>query len=111
MEDLWTKQELEVYINYCKLNNLKYECIRVNMEDDEVELAKANLHKQMLKINKPVRIFINQEYVQTLNYSLINFVKEESPENLITWIPSNFMSGQEMVNFLDTNLKRESQLN
>ena len=27
MQDIWTKEELEVYIKYFELNNLKYECV------------------------------------------------------------------------------------
>lgn len=111
MENLWTKEELGIYIQYQKYNNLLYECVWVNLEDDEVELIKKNLQKQMLKINKPVRIFIDSEYIQTLNYSLINFVKEEIPDKLLTWIPANFKTRQEMLRFLETNFKKESQFN
>ena len=58
MQDLWIKEELEVYIQYQKFNNLIYECVWVNMEDDEVEIIKENLHKQMFKIDKPVKMYL-----------------------------------------------------
>lgn len=111
MKHIWTKQELEVYINYCKLNNLKYECIWINMEDDEVKIGIESLHKQMLQIDKPVRIYLNSEYVDTVRYSLIDFVKEQQSDRLLTWIPVNFETGQKMLEFLDNHIQKELTLN
>lgn len=111
MTKLWTSEELEVYIKYQRFNNLLYECFWVNLEDDEVELIKKNLHKQMLNINKPVKIYLDFKYIKTIKYSLMDFVKEELPDKLLTWIPVNFNTRQEMVKFLKNHIQRELQLN
>ncbi len=111
MQDLWTKQELEVYIQYQKFNNLIYECVWVNMEDDEVEIIKENLHKQMLKIDKPIKIYLDFEYIKTIRYSLIDFIKEELPNKLLTWIPNNFKTKHDMAKFLDEHIKKELRHN
>ena len=111
MLETWTKQELEVYINYCKLNNLKYECIWVNMEEDELEFALKNFHKQMLIIDKLVKIYLDFEYIKTIRYSLMDFVKEELPGKLLTWIPNNFDTKQDMAKFLDNYIEKELQFN
>jgi len=111
MKNFWTKNELEVYLNYCKLNNLKYECVWVNMEDVEREKALLIIHKQMLKIDKPVKFYLNSEYLKTVRYSLISFIKEEFPNNLITWIPDNFKTKQDVVEYLELHVQKEMQFN
>ncbi len=111
MQEIWTKEELDVYINYCKLNNLKYECIWINMEEEEREKALLNVYNLMLKIDKPVKIYLDSEYIKTIRYSLIDFVKEELPGKLLTWIPDYFESKQEAVSFLDKHIQFELKCN
>jgi len=111
MQNLWTKQVHEVFINYCKLNNIKYDCIWIELEEEDVELALEKLHKEMVKIDKPVKIYLDTKYVKTIRYSLIDFILEEYPNKLLTWIPDNFESGKDMVKFLDNNIKQEIQNN
>lgn len=111
IKELWTKEELEVYINYCRFNNLKYECIWINMEDEEREKVLQGLHKQMLKINKPVKIYLDFKYVDTVRYSLIDFVKDENSNKLLTWIPDNFETKKSLAIFLDNHIKKELQFN
>lgn len=111
MNNHWTKQELEVYINYCKFNNLRYECIWCNMEDKEREKTLLEIHNEILKIDKPVKVYLDFEYVDTVRYSLIDFVKNENPDKLLTWIPENFSTKLEMAKYLDNHIKRELQFN
>jgi len=111
MKDLWTKEELEVYINYCKFNNLRYECLWCNMEDKEREKTLLEIHNEMLKIDKPVKVYLDFMYVDTVKYSLISFIKEEMPDKILTWIPNNFQSGKEMLKFLEINISKELQQN
>ncbi len=111
MQDLWTKEELEVYIKYCKLNNLKYESIWINMDDEEREKALLIQHNQMCKIDKPVKVYLDFEYIDTVRYSLVGFIKEEIPNKLLTWIPDHFESKQEAVSFLDKHIQFELKCN
>jgi len=111
MKKLWTKEELEVYIKYCKLNNLKYESVWINMEDEERKKALLHIHIQLNKIDKPVKIYIDFEYVDTVRYSLIVFIKKEMPDELLTWIPVNFASKLEMAEFLDNQIQKELNYN
>ena len=111
MKRLWTKEELEFYINYCKFNNLRYECLWCNMEDKEREKTLLEIHNEMLKIDKPVKVYLDFMYVDTVKYSLISFIKEEMPDKILTWIPNNFQSGKEMLKFLEINISKELQQN
>jgi|GEM_PF-2042139 len=111
MKDFWTKEELEVFINYCKLNNIKYGCIWMELEEEDVELALEKLHKEMVKIDKPVKIYLDTKYVKTIPYSLIDFIQEEYPNKLLTWIPDNFESGKDMVSFIDEYIQFELKCN
>ena len=111
MQNHWTKEELEVFINYCKLNNIKYDCIWMELEEEDVELALEKLHKEMIKIDKPVKIYLDTKYIKTIRYSLIDFIKEEYPNKILTWIPDNFESGKAMVKFLDKHIKQEVKNN
>jgi hypothetical protein len=65
----------------------------------------------LLKIDKPVKIYFNFEYIKTIKYSLIDFVKENLSGKLLTWIPANFETTQTMVEFLDKHIKNELALN
>ncbi|HAF28294.1 MAG TPA: hypothetical protein DCG75_04520 [Bacteroidales bacterium] len=104
---MWSKEELQVYISYCKLNNLKYECVWINMNDDERLNLLGKLHQKMLQIDKSVKVYLDFEYVDSLRYSLIDFVKDEMPNKLLTWIPDNFSTKQEMVKYVDNYVKKE----
>jgi hypothetical protein len=107
----WTNQELEVYIKYCKLNNLRYESIWVNMDDEEREKALLSIHHRMCQIDKPIKIYLDFEYVDTVRYSLIDFVKDENPNKLLTWIPDNFETKESLAKYLDHYIDKELQFN
>lgn len=111
MKNHWTKEELEVYLKYQKLCNCTYDCIWIDMDDEDREKAIKILHRQMIRINKSVNIYINSEYINTFDYSLIDFIQEETPNKLLTWIPANFETRQDMLRFLESNLKKELQFN
>ncbi len=110
MINLWNKQELEVYVKYCKFNNLKYESIWINMEGEAREKALSEINEQMLKIDKPV-MYLDFEYTDTVLYSLINFIKEEIPDKSITCIPCNFNSKREMAEYVDKLIQKEITYN
>jgi len=84
MQNIWTKEELEVFISYCKLNNIKYDCIWMEMEEEDVEKALEQLHRKMLAFDKPVKIYLDTRYVKTIRYSLIDFIQEEYPNKILT---------------------------
>jgi len=111
MQNHWTKAELEVFISYCKLNNIKYDCIWMELDEEDVEKALEQLHRKMLTFDKPVKIYLDAKYVKTIRYSLIVFVQDEFPDKILTWIPDNFESRKSMVEFLEYNIKMEIQLN
>lgn len=111
MQDIWTKEELEVYLKYQKLCNCSYDCIWVDMDDEDRDSAIKRLRKEMIKINKPVKFYLNSEYINTIDYSLIDFVQDETPNRLLTWIPNNFNTKQDMVEFLDNHIEKELQSN
>ena len=111
MKNFWTNQELDVYLKYCKFNNLLYECIWAEMNESERKSLLHKLHLQMIKINKPIRLYVDFVYLKTINYSLLNFVKEELSGKLVTWIPNNFISKKDLVEFLERNLHKEIKLN
>jgi len=64
MQKLWTTEELEVFISYCKLNNIKYDCIWIELEEEDVELALEQVHKKMLAFDKLVKIYLDTKYVK-----------------------------------------------
>jgi len=84
MQNIWTKEELEVFISYCKLNNIKYDCIWMEMEEEDVEKALEQLHRKMIAFDKPVKIYLDTRYVKTIRYSLIDFIQEEYPNKILT---------------------------
>ncbi|MFO7827843.1 MAG: hypothetical protein R6V23_04430 [Bacteroidales bacterium] len=110
MQNHWTKEELEVYINFCKLNNIKYDSIWLNLEDEEREESLSRIHQLMLKIDKPVKIFLDSQYIKTIRYSLIDFVQDEFPDKILTWIPDNFESRKTMVEFIEKILSRKFKI-
>jgi len=81
------------------------------MEDKEREKTLLEIHNEMLKIDKPVKVYLDFMYVDTVKYSLISFIKEEMPDKILTWIPNNFQSGKEMLKFLEINISKELQQN
>ena len=83
----------------------------MELEEEDVELALEKLHEEMIKIDKPVKIYLDTKYVKTIRYSLIDFIQDEFPDKLLIWIPDNFESGKDMVKFLDNNIHKEMQLN
>lgn len=111
MKNYWTNQELDVYLKYCKFNNLIYDCIWAEMNESERKSLLHKLHLQMIEINKPIRLYVDFEYIKSIKYSLLDFVKEELPGKLVTWIPDNFESKQDMLNFLDKHIQLELQNN
>jgi len=80
------------------------------MEDCARDNALKILHKHMLKIDKPVKVYLDFEYIKTIRYTLLDFVKEELPDKLLTWIPNNFKTKKEMAVFLDAYIEKNSRL-
>jgi len=111
MQNLWTKQELEVFISYCKLNNIKYDCIWIELEEEDVEKALEQLHKKMLAFDQPVKIYLDTRYFKTIRYSLINFVQDEFPDKLLKLIPDNFQTKKDMVSYIDEYIQFEVDRN
>lgn len=53
------KREYEIFFKHELITSHK-------MEDEKREKALENLHKQMLKIDKPVKVYLDFEYVKTI---------------------------------------------
>ena len=104
MENSWTKAELEIFLQYQKLINLTFDCIWIDLEEEDRRNALDDLFNQMVLINKPVKVYINDEYTKTVNFSLIPFIEQEIKQKLISWIPVNFMDGKDMLAFLENQV-------
>lgn len=111
MENYWTKEELEVFLQYLKLINTTFDCIWIDLEVKDRRSTLDNLFNQMVVINKSVIIYINGEYTKTVNFLVIPFIEQEFKQKLISWIPVNFETRKEMVSFLDDQIQKELQFN
>lgn len=111
MDNLWTKPELEIFLQYQRLINFTFDCIWIDLEEEDRRNALDNLFNQMVVINKPVKVFINDEYTKTVNFSLIPFIEQEITQKLISWVPVNFTNGKEMLNYLENQLSKEIEYN
>jgi hypothetical protein len=111
MDNYWTKAELEIFLQYQKLINLTFDCIWIDLEDEDRRNALDNLFNQMVVINKPVKVYINSEYTKSVNFSLIPFIEQEITQKLISWVPVNFKDGKDMLTYLEKQLLKETSAN
>lgn len=111
MINSWTKSELEIFLQYQRLINTTFDCIWIDLEEEDRRNALDDLFNQMIVINKPVKVYINCEYTKTVNFSIIPFIEQEITQKLISWIPVNFKDGKDMVNYLETQIEKEMNLN
>lgn len=93
---MWNNQELEIYLKYERLTNLYFEPIWCNIEADRLQELIDDAKKELLLINKHIRVYKDFEYLDTVQLSTLNFIKEIHPDNLITWIPINFKNRKEL---------------
>jgi hypothetical protein len=111
MENSWTKAELEIFLQYQRLINTTFDCIWIDLEEEDRRNALDDLFKKMVVINKPVKVYINCEYAKTVNFSIIPFIEQEIKQKLISWVPVNFMDGKDMLAFLESQLLKETTAN
>ena len=111
MENLWSKSELEIFLQYQRLINFTFDCIWIDLEEEDRRNALDDLINQMVIINKPVKVYINDEYSKTVNFSLIPFIEQEIKQKLILWIPVNFKDGKDMLAYLENQVLKEIYYN
>ncbi|MDX9694543.1 MAG: hypothetical protein RBT49_02025 [Bacteroidales bacterium] len=111
MENLWTKPELEIFLQYQRLINFTFDCIWIDLEEEDRRNALDALFNHMIEINKPVKVYINSEYAKTVNFSIIPSIEQEITQKLISWVPVNFKDGNDMLTYLEKQIKKELELN
>lgn len=93
---MWSKQELEIYLNYQRLSNYYFEPVWCNIDVDQLDRLQCEAEKKLMQINKPVKVYKDSEYLKTVQLSTVKFIEEVYQDNLIIWIPVNFKNGKEL---------------
>jgi len=111
MENSWTKAELYIFLQYQRLINTTFDCIWIDLEEVDRRNALDDLFNKMIKINKPVKVYFNNEYIKTVNFSFVPFIEQEIKQKIISWVPINFKDGKDMLAYLENQLLKETTAN